>query len=138
MIFCNPIDRAIESSLISHRLLIVTLICISCLIFLYSDIQIISAQLITPQDWIKYQKQSSYIKEFKIPLNELGLKGITTDPEGNVWLYHSTNKTSTILMFDPNSKEYRQFDVEGATRVDNSIISLTGGQLIFDDTRNAV
>jgi virginiamycin B lyase len=41
-------------------------------------------------------------------------------------------------MFDPKSEEYRQFDVEGATRVDNAIISLAGGQLIFDNTRNAV
>ncbi|MGH9974344.1 MAG: virginiamycin B lyase family protein [Nitrososphaeraceae archaeon] len=94
--------------------------------------------MITPQDWVKYQKQSSYIKEFEIPLNELGLKGITTDPEGNIWLYHSTNKTSTILMFDPKGKEFRQFDVEGTTKTNSAIISLAGGQLVFDNIRNAV
>ncbi|MGH9984109.1 MAG: virginiamycin B lyase family protein [Nitrososphaeraceae archaeon] len=94
--------------------------------------------MITPQDWVKYQKQSSYIKEFKIPLNELGLKGITTDPEGNVWLYHSTNKTSTILMFDPKGKEFRQFDVESTTKTNSAIISLAGGQLVFDNIRSAV
>lgn len=107
--------------------LIFILICISCLIFLYLQIQIVSAQLLTPQDYIQYQKQSSHIKEFKTPINEPGLKGITTDPEGNVWFYHSTNKTSAIFMFDPKSKEYRQFDIEGTTTVDNAIINLAGG-----------
>ena len=31
---------------------------------------------------VTYEKQSNFIKEFKIPLSERGLKGITTDPHG--------------------------------------------------------
>ena len=45
-------------------------------------------------DYIKYQYQSDFIKEFKIPVinnNETGLKGITTDSENNVWFYFNTN-----------------------------------------------
>lgn len=138
LIFCNLIDCAFQRSLIFHVTLIVILIFLSSLVFSHLQKQIVSAQLITPQDSIKYQKQSEYIKEFKIPMDELGLKGITTDPEGNVWFYHSTNKTSTIFMFDPESKEYRQFDIEGTTTVDNAIINLAGGQLVFDNISNAV
>jgi len=58
------------------------------------------------QDMITYNKQSNFIKEFKIPNNmqELGLKGITVDSDGNAWFYHTTNKTSTIIKFDPKTK----------------------------------
>ena len=43
-------------------------------------------------DMITYNKQGNFIKEFKIPNNmieegELGLKGITIDPQGNAWFY---------------------------------------------------
>jgi sugar lactone lactonase YvrE len=138
VIFNNLIDCAVQRSFIFRSSLIVAVIFISFLIFLHLQSQIGSAQLITPQDSIKYQKQSSYIKEFKVPTDELGLKGITTDPEGNVWFYHSTNNTSTIFMFDPKSEEYRQFDIEGTTAVDNAIINLAGGQLVFDNISNVV
>lgn len=138
MIFFNLADCTIQKSLKFHGWLIVSLISLLYIIFLNLHMQIISAQLITPENWIKYQRQSSYIKEFEIPMQELGLKGITTDPYGNIWFYHSTNKTSSILMFHPKTEEYRQFDIGGTTTVDNAIINLAGGQLLFDNTRNAV
>jgi hypothetical protein len=40
--------------------------------------------ILLKEDMITYHKQSNFIKEFEIPINikELGLKGITTDREG--------------------------------------------------------
>lgn len=92
------------------------------------------------KDMITYSKQSNFIKEFKIPNNiqELGLKGITVDSEGNVWFYHATNKTSTVIKFDPQNENFTQYNVKGKTIVDNAIINLAGGQLIFDSKRSIV
>jgi virginiamycin B lyase len=92
------------------------------------------------KDMITYSKQSNFIKEFKIPNNiqELGLKGITVDLEGNVWFYHATNKTSTVIKFNPQNENFTQYDVKGKTVVDNAIVNLAGGQLIFDSQRSIV
>jgi streptogramin lyase len=92
------------------------------------------------KDMITYNKQSNFIKEFKIPNNiqELGLKGITVDSEENAWFYHATNKTSTIIKFEPENKNFTQYNVTGSTVVDNAIINLAGGQLIFDKGRGII
>ena len=92
------------------------------------------------RDMITYSKQSNFIKEFKIPNNiqELGLKGITVDSEGNVWFYHATNKTSTVIKYNPQNESFTQYDVEGKTVVDNAIVNLAGGQLIFDSKRSII
>jgi hypothetical protein len=89
---------------------------------------------------ITYSKQSSFIKEFNIPNNiqELGLKGITTDSNGNAWFYHTTNKTTKIIKFEPGNENFTQYDVGGNTVVDNAIINLAGGQLIFDNDRSSI
>ena len=96
-------------------------------------------QSLTP-DMVTYSKQSNFIKEFKIPNNiqELGLKGITTDSEGNAWFYHTTNKTSTVIKFEPENENFTQYNVEGNTVVENAVINLAGGQLVFDDKRDIV
>ena len=96
-------------------------------------------QILT-KDMITYSKQSNFIKEFKIPNNiqELGLKGITVDSEGNAWFYHATNKTSTVIKFNPQNENFTQYNVKGKTVVDNAIINLAGGQLIFDSKRSFV
>ena len=54
-------------------------------------------------DYVKYQYQSDYIKEFEISqiVNETGLKGITTDSKNNVWFFHNTNTSSAIIEFNP-------------------------------------
>jgi streptogramin lyase len=85
-------------------------------------------------DMITFSKQSNFIKEFNIPNNiqEVGLKGITTDSDGNAWFYHMTNRSSTILKFDPENKNFTQYNIEGNTVADNAVINLAGGQLIFD------
>ena len=55
------------------------------------------AQSTTLEDMVTYNLQSNFIKEFQIPLKELGLKGIVADSQGNAWFYHSTNKSSVIM-----------------------------------------
>jgi streptogramin lyase len=92
------------------------------------------------EDMITYDKQSNFIKEFEIPnnLNGTGLKGITTDSVGNAWIYYVTNNTTTIIKFEPESENFTQYNVGGNTVVDNAIINLAGGQLIFDKERSVV
>jgi streptogramin lyase len=97
------------------------------------------AQLPDSQDeFVTYEKQSSFVKEFAVPFEELGLKGITTDLEGNVWFYHSTNSTSTLVVFNSAKGEFKKFPVEGGTVTDDPIINLASSQLVFDSERNAV
>jgi virginiamycin B lyase len=101
--------------------------------------QLVWAQLpASPEDFVTYEKQSSFIKEFAVPFEELGLKGIATDLQGNVWFYHSTNTTSTLVLFNPANGEFRKFPVEGETVTDEPIINLASSQLAFDSERNAV
>ena len=119
------------------------ILCTLLLPFLFSFYSSLSshagAQLVT-EDMITYNKQSNFIKEFKIPnnLQELGLKGIATDSQGNAWFYHATNKTSTIIKFEPENENFTQYDVGGNTIVDNAILNLAGGQLIFDNERSVI
>lgn len=42
------------------------------------------------------------------------------------------------MMFDPQNEQYKQYDVEGKTVVNDAIINLAGGQLVFDNARNVV
>jgi virginiamycin B lyase len=100
--------------------------------------QWIWAQPASPEDFVTYEKQSGFIKEFAVPFEELGLKGITTDLQGNVWFYHSTNTTSTLVFFDPANGEFAKFPVEGETVADEPIINLASSQLAFDSERSAV
>lgn len=100
--------------------------------------QLAWGQPATPQELVTYEKNSGFIKEFVVPFEELGLRGITTDLKGNVWFYHSTNLTGTLVMFDPNSGKFTQFSVKGETVADNPIINLASAQLAFDSNRNAV
>ena len=96
------------------------------------------AQSITLEDMITYNLQSNFIKEFQIPLKELGLKGTVVDSQGNAWLYHSTNKTSIIMKLEPETGKFTSYDIEGDTIVDTPIINLAGGQLVSDNTRNVI
>jgi virginiamycin B lyase len=103
--------------------------------------QIAHAQQQTPgatDELVTYEKHSSFIKEFPIPSEERGLRGITTDSEGNAWFLHSTNKTSTILKLEPASGRFTQYPVKGETVADDPVINLAAGQLVFDKERNAI
>lgn len=87
---------------------------------------------------VTYEKQSNFIKEFKSPLIERGLKGITTDTLGNAWFYHSTFNNSTIVRLEPTIMKFTEYSVPGKTIVDNAIINLAGGQLVFDNDNNVI
>ena len=106
--------------------------------FLFLTSQLVWAQPTTPEEFVTYEKKSGFIKEFVVPFEELGLRGIATDPKGNAWFYHSTNMTSTLVMFEPDSNRFTKFSVEGETAADNPIINLASSQLAFDNNRNAV
>lgn len=98
----------------------------------------VDAQQIKQEELVQYTKTSNFIKEFKIPLDTLGLKGITTDSQGNAWFYHSTNNTSAIFKLDPKNGTFNRFDIEGKTLSDSAIINLAGGLLVFDKNRSLV
>jgi len=122
--------------LLSILFLLVTCFSISSSFLFYP--RVVNAQPITLKDMITYEKQSNFIKEFKIPLTERGLKGITTDTLGNAWFYHSTFNSSTIVRLEPITMNFTQYSVPGKTIVDNAIINLAGGQLVFDNDNNAI
>jgi virginiamycin B lyase len=91
------------------------------------------------QEFVTYQRQSNFIHEFNVPLiNERGLKGITTDSQGNAWFYHQTNKTSTLMKFTPENNTFNSHPIEGKTVADNPVINLAGGQIIYDEKRNGI
>lgn len=96
------------------------------------------AQSITLEDMVTYNKQSNFIKEFQIPMKELGLKGIVIDSQVNAWFYHSTNKTSTIMKLESETEKFTTYDIQGKTIVETPIINLAGGQLVFDNARNVI
>jgi virginiamycin B lyase len=87
---------------------------------------------------VTYEKHSNFIKEFPIPLKERGLRGITTDSQGNAWFLHSTNKTSTIFKLDPESGKFTQYPINGETLAEDPVINLAAAQLVFDEERDAI
>lgn len=98
----------------------------------------VNAQVLGPEDLVTYTTQSNFIKEFKVPLKELGLKGITIDADENVWFYHSTNQSSTILVLNITTQQFKQYAIEAKTLVDTALVNLAGGQIVYDNTRNAI
>jgi streptogramin lyase len=98
----------------------------------------VNAQVLGPEDLVTYTTQSNFIKEFKVPLKELGLNGITTDADENVWFYHSTNQSSTILVLNITTQQFKQYAIEAKTLVDTALVNLAGGQIVYDNTRNAI
>jgi len=108
------------------------------MILFFVPVQLAWAQPAALEDFVTYEKQSGFVKEFAVPFEELGLRGITADSQGNVWFYHSTNTTSTLVSFNPNNSEFTKFPVEGETVADEPVINLASSQLAFDSKRNAV
>jgi virginiamycin B lyase len=126
---------------IQMRLLILLIIFALPLVIHESSSQILSppTPVNTNQQLVTYQKQSNFIHEFSVPnLIEKGLKGIVTDFEGNAWFYHQTNKTSTIMKFNPENNTFNSYPIEGKTVTDNPVINLAGGQIIYDEKRNSI
>ena len=96
------------------------------------------AQSQSLEEMITFYKHSDFIKEFESTIQEVGgLKGIATDSDGNAWFYHSTTKASTLVKIDTTMK-FTQYGIFGNTTVHDFIINLTGGQLVFDKSRNLI
>jgi virginiamycin B lyase len=95
------------------------------------------AQQSSNPNYVTYEKRSNFIKEFKIPINERGLKGITTDSEQNVWFYHATSNGSMIMKMS-KGHNFTKYSIPGNTTVDTAVINLAGGQLLFDNTSNVI
>jgi len=96
------------------------------------------AQQPSPQNFVTYEKRSNFIQEFKVPVNERGLKGIITDSEQNVWFYHATINNSTILKMSKEDHNFTKYSIPGNTVADKAVINLAGGQLLFYNTSNAI
>jgi len=101
-----------------------------------TDIQL-RAQQSSELNYVTYEKRSNFIKEFKIPINERGLKGIATDSEENVWFYHATSNGSMIMKMS-KGHNFTKYNIPGNTTVDTAVINLAGGQLLFDNTSNLI
>ena len=100
------------------------------------SIQLLAQQSSNP-NYVTYEKRSNFIKEFKIPINERGLKGIATDSEENVWFYHATSNDSMIMKMS-KGHNFTKYRIPGNTTADTAVINLAGGQLLFDNTSNVI
>ena len=96
------------------------------------------AQQFPADEFVTYSRNSSFIKEFQIPVDDFGLRGITTDTQGNVWFHHSTSNASEIFKFVPETSQFTKYAIEEKTQTSDAIISLSGGQLVYDKGRNAI
>jgi streptogramin lyase len=124
-----------------HIILTILLMVIPFISVYFTVVRFASAQQqipSSPDELVTYEKHSNFIKEFPILLEERGLRGITTDSDGNAWFLHSTNKTSTIFKLEPESGKFAQYPVKGETLADNPVINLAAAQLLFDKGRNTI
>ena len=122
---------------LSGSLIVVTLILSFTCTFFASPSKQLQAQQSSNPNYVTYEKRSNFIKEFKIPINERGLKGIATDSEENVWFYHATANGSMIMKMS-NGHNFTNYSIPGNTTVDTAVINLAGGQLLFDNTSNVI
>lgn len=123
---------------LTGKLFIVTVVLILSYTFSTpASIQLL-AQQPSPQNFVTYEKRSTFIKEFKVPINERGLKGIVTDDEQNIWFYHATVNSSTILKMSKEGQNFTSYSIPGNTTSDRAIINLAGGQLLFDNITNVI
>jgi virginiamycin B lyase len=89
-------------------------------------------------EFVTYSKKSNFIKEIPFPNQDLGLRGITTDKNGNAWIYHSTQNASSIFKFDPVTEKFSNFDILKKTNTKDVIVTLSGGHIIYDESRNTI
>ena len=118
-------------------LLIIIIILTLLLVFLQSWNYLLAQQAFN-QDYVTYEQKSNFIKEFNVPLQERGLKGITTDSENNVWFYYTTANDSMVLKMPKVGTNFTKYEIPGGTIVDDAIINLAGGQLLFDNISNSI
>ncbi|TLX89281.1 MAG: hypothetical protein E6K94_10600 [Thaumarchaeota archaeon] len=123
---------------LSGCLFVITLVLSLTYSFLASPSIQLLAQPLSPQNYVAYEKHSNFIKEFKIPINERGLKGVTTDSDEDVWFYHATSNGSMIMKMSKEGNNFTKYRIPGNTTADTAIINLAGGQLLFDNTSNVI
>ena len=111
---------------------------LSFVLFSFLSYERIFAQEISNNEFVTYHKKSNFIKEIPIPIDDFGLRGITTDKNGNAWTYHSTQNASSILKFDPITEKFSNFDILKKTNTKVVIVNLSGAQIIYDELRNTV
>lgn len=99
---------------------------------------VIFAQEISIEDFVTYSKQSNFIKEIPLPTEDFGLRGITTDSNGNPWMYYATQNTSSIFKFDVATEKFSEYVITEMTKTDDLIINLSGGNIVYDELRNYV
>lgn len=121
-----------------RSLFVVILILILIYTFFPSSSIDLLAQQSPTQNYVTYEKQSNFVKEFKIPINDKGLKGLTTDSEQNVWFYHATSNGSLIMKMSKEGANFTKYTIPGNTTMDSAIINLAGGQLLFDNASNVI
>ena len=111
----NFLDTILSKIVYIKRMFIFFLIVFFTISFLvhFSDIlfnvlliQNAYGQLQQQTEFIKYHHRSNFIIEFEVPVdnNDRGLKGITTDSKNNVWFYHNTNTSSTIIIYGSKTR----------------------------------
>lgn len=110
----------------------------SFVLFSFLSYESVFAQEISNNEFVTYFKKSNFIKEIPIPINDFGLRGITADKNGNAWTYHSTQNASSIFKFDPVTEKFSNFDILKKTNTKDVIVNLSGGQIIYDESRNTV
>ena len=121
-----------------RSLFVVTVLLILIYTFWIPTSILILGQQPSPQNFVTYEKRSNFIKEFKVPINDRGLKGIVTDNEQNVWFYHATTNNSTIMKMSKEGNNFTNYSIHGNTTTDSAVINLAGGQLLFDNASNAI
>ena len=111
---------------------------LSVLLFSFSSYDDVFAQEISNNEFVAYSKKSNFIKEISIPIDDFGLRGITTDKNGNAWFYHATQNASSIFKFDPVTEKFLNFDILKKTNTKDVIVNLSGGHIIYDESRNII
>ena len=111
---------------------------LSFVLFSFLSYESVFAQEISNNGFVTYFKKSNFIKEIPIPIDDFGLRGITTDKNGNAWTYHSTQNASSILKFDPVTEKFSNYDILKKTNTKDVIVNLSGGHIIYDESRNTV
>jgi len=111
---------------------------LSVILFSFLSYGDIFAQEISNDEFVTYSKKSNFIKEIPFPNEEFGLRGITTDKNGNAWIYHATQNTSSISKFDPVTERFSNFDILKKTNTKDVIVNLSGGHIIYDESRNTI
>ncbi|MFB5629319.1 MAG: hypothetical protein ACE5RR_05240 [Nitrosarchaeum sp.] len=114
------------------------LLFLSAILFSFLSYEDVFAQGMSNDEFITYVKKSNFIKEISIPIDDFGLRGITTDKNGNAWIYHGTQNTSSILKFDPVSEQFSNFEILKKSNTQDVIVNLSGGHIIYDETRNVI